>query len=176
MDGLTIMIHLHQSRWGGASCHCKSVTTTPPHGNQNSLDNTFVVALSRKNKSYEDMEAVEMKYCHCKIPVLTIGFIGKKLEKMPLSMQSYLLACRINLNDVDQCSSLLEVELIVLYGDTAATSMPLPILCHRVVIAIHRTSMPSLLVLPQMLSSHQKRFAGGVSKLGHKQGFNIGIF
>jgi hypothetical protein len=103
-----------------------------------------------------------MKYCHCKIPALTIGVIGKKLEKMSLSMQSYLLDCSINLNSVDQCSLLLEVELKVLYGDTSATSMPLPILCHHVVIAIHQTRMPSLFVLLQMLSFHQKRFAGNV--------------
>jgi hypothetical protein len=103
-----------------------------------------------------------MKYCHCKIPALTIGFIGKKFEKMSLSMQSYSLAFRINLNDVDRCSLLLEVELIVLYGDTAATSMTLPILFHHVVIGIHRTRMLSLLDLHQMLSFHQKQFAGNV--------------
>jgi hypothetical protein len=43
---------------GTASFHCKSVAIAPPHGKQNSLDNTFIVALSRKNKSHEEMEAV----------------------------------------------------------------------------------------------------------------------
>jgi hypothetical protein len=52
-----IIIHLHQSR-GGVSCHCKSVAIAPPSGKQSSLDNTFIVALSRKNKSHEEMEAV----------------------------------------------------------------------------------------------------------------------
>jgi hypothetical protein len=42
---------------GRASCHCKSVAIAPPHGKHNSLDNTFSIALSRKNKSHEDMEA-----------------------------------------------------------------------------------------------------------------------
>jgi hypothetical protein len=104
----------------------------------------------------------EMKYFHCKIPALKIGFIGKKLENMSLYMQSYSLVCRINLINVDRCSLLLEVELIVLYGNTAATSIPLPIVCHRVVIAIHQTRMQYLWVLPQMLSFHHKRFAGNV--------------
>jgi hypothetical protein len=43
---------------GGEYFHCKSVTIAPPHGKQNILDNTFIVALSRKNKSHEEMEAV----------------------------------------------------------------------------------------------------------------------
>jgi hypothetical protein len=38
--------------------HCKSVAIAPPHGKQNILDNTFIVALSRKNKYHEEMEAV----------------------------------------------------------------------------------------------------------------------
>jgi hypothetical protein len=42
---------------GRASCHCKSVAIAPPHGKHNSLDNTFMIALSWKNKSHEDMEA-----------------------------------------------------------------------------------------------------------------------
>jgi hypothetical protein len=42
---------------GRAPCHCKSVPVSPPHGNHNSLDNTFIIALSRKNNSHEDMEA-----------------------------------------------------------------------------------------------------------------------
>jgi hypothetical protein len=43
---------------GWASCHCKSVAIAPSHGKQNSLDNTFIVAISRKNKCHEDMEAL----------------------------------------------------------------------------------------------------------------------
>jgi hypothetical protein len=43
---------------GRASCHCKSVAIAPPHGKQNSLDNTCIVALSRKNKCHEYMEAL----------------------------------------------------------------------------------------------------------------------
>jgi hypothetical protein len=31
---------------GRASCHCKSVAIAPPHGNHNSLDNIFIIALS----------------------------------------------------------------------------------------------------------------------------------
>jgi hypothetical protein len=42
---------------GRASCRCKSVAIDPPHGKHNSLDNTFIIALSQKNKSHEDMEA-----------------------------------------------------------------------------------------------------------------------
>jgi hypothetical protein len=42
---------------GRAYCHSKSVAIAPPHGKNNSLDNTFIIALSRKNKSHEDMEA-----------------------------------------------------------------------------------------------------------------------
>jgi hypothetical protein len=42
---------------GRASCHRKYVTIAPPHGKHNSVDNTFMIALSRKNKSHEDMEA-----------------------------------------------------------------------------------------------------------------------
>jgi hypothetical protein len=57
MDGVRNMIHLHQSR-GGAFCNFKSVAIAPPHGKQNSLDNTFIVALNRKNKSHEEMDAV----------------------------------------------------------------------------------------------------------------------
>jgi hypothetical protein len=42
----------------GGSSHCKSIAISPPHGKQNSLDNTFIVALIRKNKSHEEMEAM----------------------------------------------------------------------------------------------------------------------
>jgi hypothetical protein len=35
---------------GRASCHCKSVAIAPPHGNHNSLDNTFMIALIRKEQ------------------------------------------------------------------------------------------------------------------------------
>jgi hypothetical protein len=42
---------------GRKSCHCKSVAIDPPHEKHNSLDNTFIIALSRKNKSHEDMNA-----------------------------------------------------------------------------------------------------------------------
>jgi hypothetical protein len=42
---------------GRASCHCKSLAIAPPRGKHNSLNNTCIIALSRKNKSHEDMEA-----------------------------------------------------------------------------------------------------------------------
>jgi hypothetical protein len=42
---------------GRASFHCKSVALAPPHGKHNILDNIFIIALSQKNKSHEDIEA-----------------------------------------------------------------------------------------------------------------------
>jgi hypothetical protein len=42
---------------GRASCHYNSVEISPPHGKHNSLDNTYTIALSWKNKSHEYMEA-----------------------------------------------------------------------------------------------------------------------
>jgi hypothetical protein len=43
---------------GRASCHCKSIAISPPHWEHNSLDNTFILALSRKNQNHEPMEAL----------------------------------------------------------------------------------------------------------------------
>jgi hypothetical protein len=43
---------------GRASCHCKSIAIAPPHGKHNNLGNTFILALSRKNKNHEPMEAL----------------------------------------------------------------------------------------------------------------------
>jgi hypothetical protein len=43
---------------GRASCHCKSIAIAPPHGKHNSLDNTFILALSRKKQNHEPMEAL----------------------------------------------------------------------------------------------------------------------
>jgi hypothetical protein len=37
---------------GRASCHCKPISIDTSHGKHNSLDNTFILALSRKNKNH----------------------------------------------------------------------------------------------------------------------------
>jgi hypothetical protein len=43
---------------GRASCHFKSIAIAPPHGKHNSLDNTFILALSQKKQNHEPMEAL----------------------------------------------------------------------------------------------------------------------
>jgi hypothetical protein len=75
---------------GRLSCHCKYVAISPPRGKHNSIDNTFILVLSQKNKSHEEIIKAMKKYrhysmmefYHCKTVTLPIVVTERTLENM----------------------------------------------------------------------------------------------